>query len=177
MVEQGSSTAHQAGRVRDARGRVVTRIDPITMQALHQPELNRSAIETLLNDLEPGLARQLMWRSYVLRVLFGLAVAGAVFVVLWLIGDANFRTALEKVYASEFWSFLPLVICAFVVPLIMARRRHRGHILHVLLKHRLCPHCGYDIRGLPADAEDGATVCPECGCAWQLPREVTEHSA
>ena len=31
-----------------------------------------------------------------------------------------------------------------------------------------CPHCGYDIRGLPTDPEDGATICPECGCAWQL---------
>jgi transcription initiation factor TFIIIB Brf1 subunit/transcription initiation factor TFIIB len=37
-----------------------------------------------------------------------------------------------------------------------------------MLKHLRCPHCGYDLRGLAADPEDGATVCPECGCAWRL---------
>jgi transcription initiation factor TFIIIB Brf1 subunit/transcription initiation factor TFIIB len=41
-----------------------------------------------------------------------------------------------------------------------------------MLKHRRCPHCGYDIRGLPVDPQDGATVCPECGCAWELPSET-----
>ncbi len=38
----------------------------------------------------------------------------------------------------------------------------------IMLKHHRCPQCGYDIRLLPADAADGATVCPECGCAWRL---------
>jgi hypothetical protein len=37
-----------------------------------------------------------------------------------------------------------------------------------MLKHRRCPHCGYDLRLLPIDSNDGATVCPECGCAWSL---------
>ena len=31
-----------------------------------------------------------------------------------------------------------------------------------------CPHCGYDLRELPGDPDDGATVCPGCGCAWKL---------
>jgi hypothetical protein len=38
----------------------------------------------------------------------------------------------------------------------------------VMLRNLRCPHCGYDIRGLPTDPDDGATVCPECGCAWAL---------
>ena len=38
----------------------------------------------------------------------------------------------------------------------------------VMLAHQRCPHCGYDLRLLPTDATDGATVCPECGCAWRL---------
>ena len=41
-------------------------------------------------------------------------------------------------------------------------------IRRAMLNHLRCPHCGYDIRGLPTDPEDGVTVCPECGCAWQL---------
>jgi hypothetical protein len=37
-----------------------------------------------------------------------------------------------------------------------------------MLKHRRCPHCGYDLSNLPTDPEDGVTGCPECGCAWML---------
>jgi transcription initiation factor TFIIIB Brf1 subunit/transcription initiation factor TFIIB len=37
-----------------------------------------------------------------------------------------------------------------------------------MLEHRRCPHCGYDLRMLPTDPDDGSTVCPECGCAWGL---------
>jgi len=40
-------------------------------------------------------------------------------------------------------------------------------IAGVMLRHLRCPHCGYDLRLLPTDPADGATVCPECGCAWQ----------
>jgi hypothetical protein len=42
------------------------------------------------------------------------------------------------------------------------------HVAAAMLKHLRCPHCGYDIRNLPVDPADGATVCPECGCAWKL---------
>jgi hypothetical protein len=45
--------------------------------------------------------------------------------------------------------------------------RHRK-IGQAMLEHHRCPHCGYDLRGLAVDASDGATVCPECGCAWRL---------
>jgi hypothetical protein len=48
------------------------------------------------------------------------------------------------------------------------RRGQRMKVLAVLLKHRRCPHCGYSLRGLPVEAGDGATVCPECACAWRL---------
>ena len=43
-----------------------------------------------------------------------------------------------------------------------------GNVMAAMLKHLRCPHCGYDIRELPVDPKDGATVCPECGCAWKL---------
>ncbi len=50
----------------------------------------------------------------------------------------------------------------------MARAKYGNRVASVMLEHRHCPRCGYDIRSLPADTEDGATVCPECGCAWKL---------
>ena len=43
-----------------------------------------------------------------------------------------------------------------------------GKIAEAMLKYDRCPHCGYDLRMLPVDSQDGATVCPECGCAWKL---------
>ena len=30
-----------------------------------------------------------------------------------------------------------------------------------------CASCGYNLQKLPA-AEDGCTICPECGAAWKL---------
>ena len=139
------------------------------MIALHQTDrADRAAIQSMLNDMERGLARQLSWRTYVLRVLVGVAVMAAVFVVLWLVGDANFRAAMRQVYTTEFAIYLPFLIGVFVIPLLMARHRHAGRVLRALLDHRICPHCGYDLRGIPADPSDGAAVCPECACAWRL---------
>ena len=51
---------------------------------------------------------------------------------------------------------------------ISLRNARHKKIGKVMLQHRRCPHCGYDIRLLPANPEDDATVCPECGCAWKL---------
>ena len=49
-----------------------------------------------------------------------------------------------------------------------SRNVRRQRITRVMLARQRCPHCGYDIRLLPVDRADGATVCPECGCAWKL---------
>ncbi len=59
----------------------------------------------------------------------------------------------------------------------MARAKYVIRVASVMLEHRHCPHCGYDIRELPTDSSDGATVCPECGCAWMLDdfQVVGEH--
>ena len=51
------------------------------------------------------------------------------------------------------------------------KRRRFGYVAAAMLSHQRCPHCGYDLRMLPADSDDGATICPECGCAWQLGEE------
>jgi hypothetical protein len=59
----------------------------------------------------------------------------------------------------------------FVWPFIVwgsLKHRRWGKIPAAMLKHFRCPHCGYDLRRLPADPADGATTCPECGCSWRL---------
>jgi hypothetical protein len=54
-----------------------------------------------------------------------------------------------------------------------ARRARHKRIRNIMLQHLRCPHCGYDLRLLPTAPGDGATVCPECGCAWRLPPPAT----
>ena len=53
-----------------------------------------------------------------------------------------------------------------------ARRARFRRVCDVMLKHLRCPHCGYDLRLLPVDPADSATVCPECGCGGQLKGEA-----
>ena len=59
-------------------------------------------------------------------------------------------------------------MCCLFIPWIVSRQARSKRIQFAMLKFRRCPHCGYDIRLLPADPTDGATVCPECGCAWLI---------
>ena len=49
-----------------------------------------------------------------------------------------------------------------------ARAVRPKRVRAVMLRHRRCPHCGYDLRMLPTDPTDEVTICPECGCAWRL---------
>ena len=35
--------------------------------------------------------------------------------------------------------------------------------------------CGHDLKGTPV-AEDGCTVCPECGAAWRMPERAPSAS-
>ena len=60
-------------------------------------------------------------------------------------------------------------LCA--IPWIMRfniKKRRFGKVGAAMLKYLRCPHGGYDLRLLPTDPVDGATVCPECGLAWKL---------
>jgi hypothetical protein len=44
--------------------------------------------------------------------------------------------------------------------------------VRLLLRDRLCPACGYRLSGI-APADDGCTVCPECGAAWRFTKNET----
>ena len=60
------------------------------------------------------------------------------------------------------------VMCGLFTCWISLRNARHQKIGKVMLQQPRCPHCGYDLRMLPTDPEDGTTVCPECGCAWAL---------
>ena len=70
-------------------------------------------------------------------------------------------------FAYRLALLIPPLISLLSIWLVSARVRFT-RIRNIILKYSRCPHCGYDLRMLRVDPEDGATVCPECGCAWKL---------
>lgn len=47
------------------------------------------------------------------------------------------------------------------------RLKHEQSIIDTLLAEGYCVSCGYELSGLPVEA-DGCTVCPECRAAWRM---------
>ena len=79
-------------------------------------------------------------------------------------GVSGFRPVLRQV--GGFF----VVLVGPIMILFGARHVRFRRISKVMLRYLRCPHCGYDPRLLPTSPVDGATVCPECGCAWNLDR-------
>jgi hypothetical protein len=107
------------------------------------------------------------------RVLFFIAVAD---LCIFLIANTVEFHRSVVVGTTGLWKFMremapmmPVWACP-VLFWLLTRRVRSARIASAMLEHLRCPHCGYDIRGLGTDPEDGATVCPECGCAWKLVR-------
>ena len=165
MVEPRSATTQAAGRIKDARGRSVSRLDPVKLHLLNQRSIiPAQTLRSMADQIMPGARRQ--------RLLQVLSVALGFFVVVG-------GTIIYFSYFSTWKGFDPVnvTICVIQVVVIlsgpllafrMARTKYVSRVASVMLEHRHCPHCGYDIRGLPADPGDGATICPERGCAWRL---------
>ena len=157
--DQSRARVHR-GRIRDARGRTVTQLDPVVLRLLLRDDpIDRDTLERIVGEKGVGL------RPYqVAQIAFGAVFVVAVTVVV-----------VSKHLAGTPWSALlrrsvPLLYL-FVLPFFVwsrAKKMRSSRIAAAMLKHRRCPHCGYDIRGLPVDPSDGAAVCPECACAWQL---------
>jgi hypothetical protein len=71
----------------------------------------------------------------------------------------------------RWWSFAPQVLgqLVFLGSAIWYGSRLTARVrIEAILDESICPSCRYPIGDIPA-AEDGCTVCPECGAAWRLP--------
>jgi|GEM_PF-823656 len=110
------------------------------------------------------------FRGYVACVLAFLACV--IFLIIWKIIWRSGVDAVEYVL----W---PTNLAVFALGAVKfwqsARRARAKHVCEIMLAHLRCPYCGYDIRGLPVDPSDGATICPECGCAWRIAATQTPH--
>jgi hypothetical protein len=160
MAAPEPGTLQTGGRIQDAHGAKVTQLDPIALLVLRRHDvIDADTLRAITN-------------AKGVRVTKGerAALIGAVCVALLVVGlfthasitgdirDATFAKSAGLLYlCSIFW------IVWFAI-----KRRRFGHVAAAMLAQRRCPHCGYDLRALPAEAQDGATVCPECGCAWHL---------
>ena len=164
-VHQTTSAGKWRTLVKDARGRRVTQLDPIGMYLLRQHGVIEADVLRAITR-EKGLEIT-GWE----RVLLVVGVTGALLVISLFthafftgdIGDAPFAKSSSLVF-----------MCG--IPWLMwhnIRKARFRKVAAAMLKHLRCPHCGYDIRGLPTDSTDGATVCPECGCAWRLDSPAT----
>lgn len=116
------------------------------------------------------------------KILFFVVIADLI-ICLTVSGIDFFRevvfggTGLGAFIISRLLPLTPLWAFPMMIWFVSSQVRFK-RVCRVMLRHGRCPHCGYDLRNLPADETDNATVCPECGCAWMLdePRDAGEMS-
>ncbi len=170
MPEKDRPIRQQAGRIKDARGRPVSRLDPVKLHLLNLPSIiPADALRPMVDQIMPGARRQRLIQVLSVALGFLVVVGGTII---------YFR------YFSVWKGFDPVNVTIYIIQVVvillgpflafrMARAQYAGRVASVMVKHLHCPHCGYDIRGLRTDSRDGATVCPECGCAWRLDNTQT----
>ena len=157
MASKDRAQPRRAGRIRDARGRVVTQLDPVVMYLLRRHDVIPSEeLREIAREVGIGMTqvnRALFWVSLVgiacVALTAPIAVTG--YFRKWL---DSFSLVLSLALPNSIW------IVLFVL-WVRTRRVRRHRIAPVMLAHLRCPHCGYDLRLLPPDPEDAATVCPE----------------
>ena len=157
--------------IKDARGRSVKILDPYELWLLRRFDvIPADALEPVAKELGFGLP---VWqrRGYMACVLIFLACV--VFLVFWKLARGTGMDAMERVL----WPVNMVVFAFGAVQFWRSGRRARARrIVTLMCRHRRCAHCGYDLRLLPADGQDGATICPECGSAWHLGDERVDRA-
>lgn len=159
-------TSWEAGRIDDERGRRVSQLDPVLMHLQHKHGvIPPQALREMVDRIGFGM-------THANRFLFWAALLGVVCIVI-AASILGVRLAHGTISLSRFvttlipFSSLWVTIMAFWMG---ARGVRFQKVRAVMLACGYCPHCGYELHGLAPDPSDGATVCPECGCAWKLGR-------
>jgi len=165
MAAPRSPTTSKTGYIKDAHGRKVTQLDPVRLHLLNQRFIiPAETLRSMTDQIMPNARRQRLLQ--VLSAALGLTVVVG--------GNLIYFTCF-----STWKGFDPVNVTIYVVQVAVifsgpalalraAKTKYASRVASVMLEHRHCPHCGYDIRNLPANPADGSTTCPECGCAWVL---------
>lgn len=156
--------ATRGARVVDARGRRVTQLDPVTMHLLHRNDrIDAETLRAIAREIGPGLSRARrawFWAFQALPIL----VVPVLFIRVFLIRGGRDPTAVVL------WTTTLVCLVVGIWGFTISARRKRFHrVRDIMLRHRRCPHCGYNLAHLPRDPDDGTLVCPECGGAWAPP--------
>ena len=120
------------------------------------------------------------WRTLWLGVVGFVIYAGTMFAVHMLLsallGWSYFRTG------PWYWAVAGTLVAVFVARVINApvqrvlrnavADRRAGAISRAAVRAGLCGGCGYLLEALEATG-DGCVVCPECGAAWRVERDLT----
>jgi len=125
-----------------------------------------------------GLARVLGTPSIsLLPTVRIIAVAIVITLVLKVVAVLSPGAVSSSLYQGTFFltsiavAFFVLRAIVYVRALVLAgfgdRESMAFEMMQRLLRHNICPSCGYALRGLQID-KDGMFVCPECGAAWRL---------
>ena len=170
-------------RIRDARGRSVRTLDPLRLHLLGRGDvIDAEALERIAEEIEPGARGRRRLTRIVLLVFLPAVVLltfGGIALDIWIEGEAAWDDLVSTLTNPAMIG--PAVACLFsgvYLPLFASQQARSRRTIAAMLKHRVCPHCGYGLAGVPVDPSDGATVCPECACAWRLDeRQTTEAAA
>jgi hypothetical protein len=150
--------------IRDARGQTVAQLDPVELQLLRRHDvIDAEALRPIVEEIGSGLDDRS--RRFVPVLAIGAALLALVLIV----------QIIDEIVHGNPWGWLSPrnVVLGNVWFLVLvfwyrAKQGRFGRIRRIMLKHERCPHCGYDLHALAADPADGATLCPECGCAWKI---------
>jgi hypothetical protein len=148
-------------RIVDARGRRVTQLDPVSMHLLrrHEP-IDADTLRAIAEKIGPATSRATVRWFWVFQAMPILCLP---FFFVWVFFIKGGRDPV----GIALWSTILLCLAVGIWGFCTSARRKRFHrVRDAMLHHGRCPHCGYNLTGLAADPEDGAVVCPECGCAW-----------
>jgi hypothetical protein len=167
MTPKESLESVKTGRIKDARGRAVKVLDPVSTYFLHRHGVIESdVLKAIVN--EKGV--QIAAAERVTMMVGILSATAVVGFFAYGIYSGDLRDApYAKLSALVFMCGMPWLAWFMII------RARIDNIAAAMLKYLRCPHCGYDLRLLPVDPADGATVCPECGAAWLL--KETSQSA
>ena len=160
MADGDLPTRRRSGHIKDARCRSVTQLDPVAMHMLRQHDVIQVEV---LRQIVSEKGVRITGKERASLVVGVIALTGVIGLFTHSILTGDFAGGpLARTASLAWFSLMPWVLWVGI------KRARFGSVAAAMLKYLRCPHCGYDIRHLPTDPEDGATVCPECGCAWIL---------